>query len=63
MDLHNSYIFINHTHENIALTIFFLSMTSLFLSIVMLSNQGVDGADDKGSSSLTDTNDCHDTEI
>ena len=29
----------------------------------MLSNQGVDGADDKVSSSLTDTNDCHDTEI
>jgi hypothetical protein len=38
-------------------------MTSLFLSVVMLSNQGVDGADDKVSSSLTDTNDCHDTEI
>jgi hypothetical protein len=38
-------------------------MTSLFLSVVMLSNQGVDGADDKVSSSLKDTNDCHDTEI
>jgi hypothetical protein len=38
-------------------------MTSLFLSVAMLLNQGVDGADDKVSSPLTDTNDCHDTEI
>jgi hypothetical protein len=38
-------------------------MTSLFLSVVMLLNQGVDGADDKVNSSLTDTNDFHDKEI
>ena len=38
-------------------------MTSLFLSVMWLWNQGVDGTDDKVSSFLTDTNDCHDQEI